>query len=87
MHERQGLRRGQVVITVSLRCLGVSAFHQPDPPVLELPDRATVEDAIARLGLPGGLETVRLVNGSPAVPDAVLSQGDVLTLVPIVEGG
>ena len=75
------------MFTITLRCLGLVAFHQPDPPVLELPDGATVADALARLALPQELETVALLDGGPAAPDTALAQGGVLTLVTIVGGG
>ncbi len=75
------------MVTISLRCYGLCAFHQPDPPVLNLPDGSTVADALARLNLPDGLETVPLMDGKPASRSTVLHDGSVLSLVPIVGGG
>ena len=75
------------MITISLRCYGLCAFHQPDPPVLILPDGSTVADALARLNLPEELETVPLVDGGQVSGTTALCDGSVLGLVPIVGGG
>jgi MoaE-MoaD fusion protein len=55
---------------------------------LELPDGALVSDALERLqDLAAGLPLVMAVNRVYALPDAPLSSGDELALIPPVSGG
>src|SRR5688500_11274749 len=55
---------------------------------LELPEGARVADALARLeDLAGGLSLVMAVNREYAAPDARLTAGDELALIPPVSGG
>jgi len=75
------------MLTITLRCFGMSATHQPDPPVLEMPEGATLADVLARLKMPPELEFVILVDGGPATPATVLTRNGTVSLVPIVVGG
>jgi molybdopterin synthase catalytic subunit len=55
---------------------------------LELPEGATVADALAQVGdLAGGLKLVMAVNREYAAVDDVLTPGDELALIPPVSGG
>jgi molybdopterin synthase catalytic subunit len=55
---------------------------------IELPDGATVKDAIEELGdVAGGLPVVMAVNREYADGDAPLAAGDELALIPPVSGG
>jgi molybdopterin synthase catalytic subunit len=55
---------------------------------LELPDGALVSDALAQLGqVTDGMRVVMAVNQQYADPDASLSSGDELALIPPVSGG
>jgi molybdopterin converting factor small subunit len=54
---------------------------------VELPDRSTVADVAAALGIPGGMSRVALVNGHEAVEGHRLAAGDVVTLFPPLAGG
>jgi molybdopterin synthase catalytic subunit len=54
---------------------------------LELPDGATVNDAIAAVPVADGVPVVMAVNREVAPGDAVLSAGDELALIPPVSGG
>src|SRR5690349_9712620 len=54
---------------------------------LELPDGATVSDAIAAVPVAEGVPVVMAVNREVAPGDAVLSAGDELALIPPVSGG
>ena len=55
--------------------------------VLEVPDGATVDDAVRLLGIPDALARVALVNGREPAPRARLAPADVLTLFPPLAGG
>ena len=56
--------------------------------VLDLPDGASVGDALDRLGeLAGGVPLVMAVNREYAPRDQVLDPGDELALIPPVSGG
>jgi molybdopterin converting factor subunit 1 len=55
---------------------------------LELPEGARVADALERLAdVSGGMRVVLAVNREYATPEAVLSAGDELALIPPVSGG
>ena len=54
---------------------------------LEVPDGATVHDVTDRLGIPGSLDRVTLVNGRDAEPERALRPGDVVTVFPPLMGG
>jgi hypothetical protein len=58
-----------------------------DAVIVELPDGATVAQALATLGIPGGLECLRVVNGRDADPGHLLREGDVVTVCPPLVGG
>jgi len=54
---------------------------------VELPDGATVRDAIAAVAVADGLPVVMAVNREVAAADVVLGPGDELALIPPVSGG
>jgi sulfur carrier protein ThiS len=59
-----------------------------DRVTLELPDGATVGQAVERIDMPSRPRTMLLVvNGKIVQGDHVLSQGDELRLVPGISGG
>lgn len=59
-----------------------------DEVALELPDGATVSDALSRLGhLTDGVRAVLAVNREYADPGATLHEGDEVALIPPVSGG
>lgn len=60
--------------------LGQSAFE------VDAPQGATVQEALDKGGVAHGGHAVT-VNGMGAGPSTALSEGDVVTLVPKVEGG
>jgi molybdopterin converting factor small subunit len=55
--------------------------------VVDVPDRSTVGDVAAALGIPVGMPRVALVNGLEAGEGQGLAAGDVLTLFPPLAGG
>jgi hypothetical protein len=55
--------------------------------ILEVPEGSTASDVVIRLGIPGGLDRVLLVNGREATPERRLAPGDVLDLYPPLAGG
>lgn len=54
---------------------------------LDVPDGTTVDQVVHSLRIPSELERLTVVNGRDAVPDQVLSEGDVLSLFPPLAGG
>lgn len=53
----------------------------------ELPTATRVREVVASLALPDHLLGIILVNGVHAGLDDVLQEGDVLSLLPMVDGG
>ena len=58
-----------------------------DPVVLDLPDGVTVLHVLEAMGIPTKAQKVVLVNGRHAQEDSLVSEGDLVTLFPPVEGG
>ena len=54
---------------------------------LDMPNDATIDDVVGRLGIPGTLARIALVNGREATPQTRLAPADVLTLFPPLAGG
>lgn len=54
---------------------------------LEVPERTTVGQVVANLGIPAHVDCLRVVNGHDASPEQVLADGDVLSLFPPLAGG
>ncbi len=59
----------------------------PEEQVMELPEGATVEDAIQRIDIPGNLPLLKIVNGEHRPPRHLLKEGDELALFPPIAGG
>ena len=59
----------------------------PDEQIIELPDNATVEDAINLLNLPEKFPLLKIVNGEHRPPKHPLKEGDELALFPPIAGG
>jgi sulfur carrier protein ThiS len=66
---------------VKVLCLGRAAKE------IELPEGATVEQAIGEAGFPKDSAYTRHLNGSPCFDSDILPEGAVVTLVPQVKGG
>lgn len=72
-------------ITVKLYAvLQVGRFTEK---ILHYPDGATIRDVIEDLALPSEHVDILLVNGFHTTSDHLLQEGDVLSLLPMVEGG
>ena len=54
---------------------------------LELPEGATVGELVRHLAIPPELPRLTLANGHDAPPDRPLAPGDVVSIVPPLEGG
>jgi hypothetical protein len=79
-------------VKVEVRLLATLAAYRPagfrrDGGTLDLPAGATVGLAMSALGIPAGLECLRIVNGLDAPVERPLVEGDVLTLCPPLAGG
>ncbi|MDA8106560.1 MAG: MoaD/ThiS family protein [Nitrospiraceae bacterium] len=59
----------------------------PDEQEVELPDNATVEDAVKLLNLPDKIPLLKIVNGEHRPPKHSLKEGDELALFPPIAGG
>jgi molybdopterin converting factor small subunit len=59
----------------------------PDEQEIELPDGATIDDAINTLDLPGKIPLLKIVNGEHRPPKHLLKDGDELALFPPIAGG
>ena len=54
---------------------------------LEVPQGATVDIVIRRLGIPEEMTSVIVVNQENGEPETILKEGDKLTLIPPLAGG
>jgi len=59
----------------------------PDEQEVELPDDATIEDAVRLLNLPEKMPLLKIVNGEHRPPKHPLKDGDELALFPPIAGG
>lgn len=59
----------------------------PDEQIVELPDGATVEDAVILLALPKEIPLLKILNGEHRPPKHALKDGDELALFPPIAGG
>lgn len=71
---------------IDVKCFATLGTFQPQG-TLELPDGATVAQAIEAIGAPLDEVAVIFVNGRGAAVDTTLSPGDRLGLFPAVGGG
>ncbi len=71
----------KIKLFASLRKFGA------DEQVVDLPDNATVEDAINLLNLPEKFPLLKIVNGEHRPPGHLLKDGDELALFPPIAGG
>ena len=75
---------------IRVRLFATLRSHGPqgqDPFPLELPQGASVDEALKALGIPPEIQKVILVNGRHAKEETLLEEEDSLTLFPPVEGG
>ena len=77
---------------ITMVCFGAMRDHLPadasgNRAELELPEGATVEDAVDALGAPRELVFSLLVDGTHAHLDHVLGEGSEVTLMPPFAGG
>ena len=61
--------------------------YGPEEQIIDLPDNATVEDAINLLNLPDKFPLLKIVNGEHRPPTHHLKGGDDLALFPPIAGG
>lgn len=71
----------KIRLFASLRKFGL------DEQEVELPDNATIDDAIDLLNLPRKIPLLRIVNGEHRPADHQLRDGDELALFPPIAGG
>jgi molybdopterin converting factor small subunit len=61
--------------------------YGPEEQIIDLPDNATIEEAIGLLKLPDKFPLLRIVNGEHRPPNHHLKEGDDLALFPPIAGG
>jgi molybdopterin converting factor small subunit len=71
----------KIKLFASLRKFG------PEEQEADLPENATVEDAINLLNLPAKFPLLKIVNGEHRPPKYPLKDGDELALFPPIAGG
>lgn len=72
---------------VTVRLFGVFRIDRFKESVLELPPGSSVSTVIEQLRIPTPLLGTVLVQGVHARPEDPLTEGDVVTLLPILGGG
>ncbi len=75
---------------VTVEFASVITAIRPELPAtagLDLPEDATVGDALAAMGVPEGLSGIILVNDKVCGPAMSLSDGDRILILPPVSGG
>jgi molybdopterin converting factor small subunit len=72
---------------VRMKCFATLSDHTPEGGVLDLPDGASVTDALTGVGLTPGDVKLVFVNSKNVGVDAVLADGDQLGIFPAVGGG
>lgn len=73
---------------VRVKLMGMLRSHMPAEGRLELPESATVEDALAAMGIPGAHVHLVMVNGQHERDrHRRLAPGDELLVLPPVAGG
>lgn len=55
--------------------------------IVDVPEGSTVDDVARRLGIPGDMARVALVNGREAGPEQLLAEHDIVALFPPLAGG
>jgi molybdopterin converting factor small subunit len=79
-------------LKVEVRLTATLAAYLPpgtrgDSVTIEVPDGATVGQAIRLLNIPPKLERLTVVNGRDASPEQPLAAGDILSVFPPLAGG
>ncbi len=59
----------------------------PEEQMVEVPENATLEEAIRGLNLPEKIPLLKIVNGEHRSLDYVLKEGDEVALFPPIAGG
>jgi molybdopterin converting factor small subunit len=81
------LRQGIDKVKVTVKLYAVLQIGRFQEKVLSYPLGATVADVVASLELPSEHVDILLINGVHAETGALLNENDVLSVLPMVEGG
>jgi molybdopterin converting factor small subunit len=84
--------RGADDVEVAVRLFANLAEYGPSasggaPARVRVPRGATIDDLLRRLGIPGDMPRLLLVNGRDAEPTTRLGAGDVVDVLPPLAGG
>ncbi len=72
---------------VKIKLFATLRNYGPEEQEAELPEGATLEDAVALLALPGHIPLLRIVNGEHRDAKYRLKEGDVIAFFPPIAGG
>jgi molybdopterin converting factor small subunit len=72
---------------VKIRLYATLRKFGPDEQMVEMPEDATVGDAVKTLNLPEKMPLLKIVNGEHRPPEYPLKDGDELAIFPPIAGG
>jgi len=75
------------LMKVRIKLFATLRNYGPEEQEAELPEGATLEDAIAFLALPAHIPLLRIVNGEHRDPKHRLKEGDEIAFFPPIAGG
>ena len=75
------------VMDITVKLYAVLQLERFKEKRMSFPDGSTVDDVVRVLNLPAEHVDILLINGVHVSPDQVLREGDVLSILPMVEGG
>ena len=72
---------------ITIKLYGVLRINRFKEEILEYPEGTRVRDVIAELALPEKLYGAVVINDTHASVEQVLKDGDVLMILPLLDGG
>jgi sulfur carrier protein ThiS len=79
--------REELYLKVTVKLYAVLQVGRFKEKVMTFPSGTTVQEVVETLGLPSQHVDILLVNGTHVVAEHFLKDNDILSLLPMVEGG